>query len=297
MKISPFTPLHFGEANESDGLESRYVQVFAPTDQMLIEIIAEADDVAPDCALLDAHTGSRIGNVSWQTWQMNSDKKLFFATLRGLTVGHYKICINDYFKSSLNVTCDEFRVTDDTATLAKTTLIQYRFKDNKQREDVVSVIDYMPYFFDFRVPGGFKAAGWQFGVSNEQFTTQREDVVELFANDYTMKTFTLGGALGVPVWCAEMFNRLLCCSYVYFNGDRYTRNDTETPQINVLVDGLDSFVFTQLLRKAQVLDATIETANQIAIRRVMGNIEGVSFDTNRTTLSNNDEESNYVLIP
>ena len=290
MKISPFTPLHFGEANESDGLASRYVQVFAPTDQILIEIIAEADDVEPDCALLDAHTGSRIGNVSWQMWQMNSEKKLFFATLRGLTVGHYKI-------STLGMTCDEFRVTDDATTLAKTTLIQYRFKDNKQREDVVSVIDYMPYFFDFRVPGGFKASGWQFGVSNEQFTTQREDVVELFANDYTMKTFTLGGALGVPVWCAEMFNRLLTCSYVYFNGDRYTRNDTETPQINVLVDGLDSFVFTQLLRKAQVLDATIETANQIAIRRVMGTTDGVAFDTNRTTHNNADEENNYVLIP
>ena len=297
MIISPFTPLHFGEANASDGLSSRYVQVFAPTDQILIEVIGVVDDVSPDCALLDAHTGNRIGNVSWQTWEMNSEKKLFFATLQGLTVGHYKIRIYDYFKSSLNVTCDEFRVTDDAATLAKTTLIQYRFKDNKQREDVVSIIDYMPYFFDFRVPGGFKDSGWQFGVSNEQFTTQREDVVELFANDYTMKTFTLGGALGVPVWCAEMFNRLLTCSYVYFNGDRYTRNDTETPQINVLVDGMDSFVFTQLLRKAQVLDATIETANQIAIRRVMGNLEGVAFDTNRTTLSNNDEENNYILIP
>lgn len=297
MKISPFTPLHFGEANESDGLESRYVQVFAPTDQILIEIIAEADDVAPDCALLDAHTGNRIGNVSWQTWQMNSEKKLFFATLRGLTVGHYKIRIYDYFKSSLNVTCDEFRVTDDAVTLAKTTLIQYRFKDNKQREDVVSIIDYMPYFFDFRVPGGFKASGWQFGVSNEQFTTQREDVVELFANDYTMKTFTLGGSLGVPVWCAEMLNRLLTCSYVYFNGDRYTRSDTEVPQINVLVDGLDSFVFTQVLRKIQFVDQEIEELNQISIRRVIGTDSGTAYDVNRTTLNNEDIAGNYVLLP
>lgn len=297
MKISPFTPLYFGEANASDGLSSRYVQVFASTDQILIEIIAEADDVSPDCALLDAHTGSRIGNVSWQTWEMNSEKKLFFATLRGLTVGHYRIRIYDYFKSSLNVTSDEFRITDDATTLAKTTLIQYRFKDNKQREDVVSVIDYMPYFFDFRVPGGFKAGGWQFGVSNEQFTTQREDVVELFANDYTMKTFTLGGSLGVPVWCAEMLNRLLTCSYVYFNGDRYTRSDTETPQINVLVDGLDSFVFTQVLRKIQFVDQEIEELNQISIRRVIGTDSGTAYDVNRTTLNNEDIAGNYVLLP
>ena len=29
MKISPFVPLHFPEANESDGLPSRYIQIFA----------------------------------------------------------------------------------------------------------------------------------------------------------------------------------------------------------------------------------------------------------------------------
>ena len=159
-------------------------------------------------------------------------------------------------------------MTDDASLLERTTLIQYRYKDNKQRDDVVSLIDHVIYFFDFRVPGGFKDGGWQFGVSNEQFTTQREDVVELFANEYTMKTFTMGNALGVPVWFAEHLNRLLTCSYVYFNGDRYTRSDTETPQVQSLVDGLDSFVFTQLLRKAQVLDAKMESVNQTVLRRI-----------------------------
>ena len=134
-------------------------------------------------------------------------------------------------------------------------------------------------------------------MSNEQFTTQREDLVELFANDYTSKTFTMGNSIGVPVWYGEMLNRLLCCSYVYFNGDRYVRNDTEVPNINVLVEGLDSFVFTQILRKAQVIDPTIEELNQISIRRVIGNDNDTPFDTNRTTLSNLDEEDNYVLLP
>lgn len=297
MKISPFTPLHFGEANASDGLSSRYVQVFAPTDQIMIQVIADAEDWTPDATIRDAHTGASVGSISWQTWEMNESKKLFFATLCGLSVGHYTIRIYDYYRQSLEVVSDEFRITDDAITLAKTTLIQYRFKDNKQREDVVSVIDLMPYFFDFRVPGGFKDSGWQFGVSNEQFTTQREDLIELFANDYTTKTFTLGNAIGVPVWYGEMLNRLLTCSYVYFNGDRYVRNETEVPNINVLVEGLDSFVFTQILRKAQVIDPTIEELNQISIRRVVGNDNGTPFDTNRTTLNNLDEEDNYVLIP
>lgn len=261
MKISPFTPLHFREANESDGLPSRYIQTWAPTDQILIQVIADVGDTAPAATLNNAHTGASLGPIEFLEWQMNTEKVIFFAVLTGMSVGHYTVTIE-------GKTSDEFRVTDDAELLARTTLIQYRFKDNKSREDVVAIIDHMVYFFDFRVPGGFKAGGWQFGVSNEQFTTQREDVVELFANDYTMKTFTMGNALGVPPWYAEHFNRLLTCSYVYFNGDRYTRSDTETPQIQVLMDGLDSFVFTQVLRKAQVLDAKIEAMNQAIIRRI-----------------------------
>lgn len=290
MKISPFTPLHFSEANRSDGMPSRFIQLWAPTDQILVEVIASAGDTAPSASLNDAHTDSVIGSIEWNEWKMNAEKVVFFTVLTGLSVGHYRLTVG-------SLTSEEFRVTDDANLLSRTTLVQYRFKDNRQREDVVSVIDFMPYFFDFRVPGGFKDSGWQFGVSNEQFTTQREDLVELFANDYTSKTFTMGNSIGVPVWYGEMLNRLLCCSYVYFNGDRYVRNDTEVPNINVLVEGLDSFVFTQILRKAQVIDPTIEELNQISIRRVIGNDNETPFDTNRTTLSNSDEEDNYVLLP
>ena len=173
-----------------------------------------------------------------------------------------------YWVAMVTRRSDEFRITDDAIALGRTTLIQYRFNDNRQRDDVVSIIDHMVYFFDFRVPGGFKDSGWAFGVSNEQFSTQRNDLVELYASDYLTKTFTLGSSFGVPVWYGEMLNRLLTCSYVYFNGERYVRNDTEVPSINVLVDGLDSFVFTQVLRKAQVIDPTIEALNQAVMRRI-----------------------------
>lgn len=261
MKISPFTPLHFSEANRSDGMPSRFIQLWAPTDQILVEVIASAGDTAPSASLNDAHTGSVIGSIEWNEWKMNAEKVVFFTVLTGMSVGHYRLTVG-------SLTSEEFRVTDDANLLSRTTLVQYRFKDNRQREDVVSVIDHMVYFFDFRVPGGFKDNGWQFGVSNEQFTTQREDIVELFAHDYTMKTFTMGNAIGVPVWYAEMLNRLLTCSYVYFNGDRYARSDSEAPQIQTLVDGLDSFVFTQMLRKAQVIDPKIEAQNQAVIRRI-----------------------------
>lgn len=261
MKISPFTPLHFGIEPESDGLPSRYVQLFASTDQIMVQVFASGDEILSDATLKDAHGSDVIGTIGWNEWEMNEDKSCFFLTLQGLSPGHYILNVG-------GIDSDEFIITDDAQLLARTTLIQYRFKDNRQRDDVVSVIHYVPFFFDWRVPGGFKDSGWQFGVSNEQFVTQREDVVELFAMDYVTKAFTMGGPEGVPVWYGELLNRLLTCSYVYFDGVRYTRNESEAPSMSTLVDGLDSFVFTQSLRRAVTLDPEIEELNQTVLRRV-----------------------------
>lgn len=276
MKISPFTPLFFDEASPSDGLPSRWVQVWSPSDEIMIQVFASPGEAVPAAAIISAHSGATVSAITWQSWEMNADKVMYFFIIKGLTPGHYRVTIGGHVS-------EEFIVTVDESLLSRTSLIQYRFKDNRQREDVVSVIDHMPYFFDFRVPGGFKDSGWQFGVSNEQFVTQREDVVELFAMDYTMKTLTVGGPEGVPVWYGEMLNRLLTCSYVYVERVRYSRNDSEAPSMSTLVEGLDSFVFTQVLRKAVLLDPEIEELNQVALRRV-DNTDYRSTDENTNRL-------------
>lgn len=271
MKISPFTPLNFGGRNGSDGIESRYVQTWAVTDEIMVQVFGASGESAPSGALMNAATGAVVGAIDWQSWQMNSGKTVYFHTWRGLSPGCYRVAVGD-------VQSDLFIVTDDAARLAHTSLIQYRFKDNKQRDDVVSVIDRIPYFFDWRVPGGFKASGWRFGVGNEQFTTQREDVVELYAYDYTVNTFTMGGHLGVPVWYGEMLNRLLTCSFVYIDGVRYMRSETEVPEMNTIVDGLDSFVFSQPLRRSNTADEVTERLNQLCIRRVDADYNRVDYE-------------------
>lgn len=263
MKISPFTPLCF-EPYVSDGLPSRYVQLWSQTDHILVQVLADSEDGEPDAELVNAVTGATVDTISWQSWQMNTDKVLYFCELSGLSVGYYKLVIEE-------TESDVFRVTDDTALLARTSLLQYRFKDNKQRDDVVSVIDGVPHFFDFRVPGGFKDSGWGFGVTNEQFATQHADLVELYARDYITKTFSLGGPEGVPVWYGALLNRLLTCSFVYIDGERYTRNESETPSMQTLVDGVDSFVFTQVLRRVSGdMEEAANQGNHVMLRRVSG---------------------------
>lgn len=264
MTISPFTPLRFDDGTRSDGMPSRYLQVFAPTDRIMLQVFQDvgSGESTPVGKIYDAHSGTEVGTIDWGFWLIdNNTKKLFFNVISGLSIGHYYITIDD-------IACDEFRVTDDTLVLDKTTLIQYSFKDNRQRDDVIAILNNVHYFFDWRVPGGFKDSGWAFGVDNEQFATQRQDLVELYAREYTIKTFTMGLSRGVPVWYGELLNRVLTCPYVYFDGVRYMRNESEVPSMNTLLEGLDSFVFTQAVRQSALADKSIEEANQVAIRRV-----------------------------
>lgn len=263
MIISPFTPIFF-EDFKSDGIESRYTQIFASTDQILFECLCTADETVNFVIVGEDDYGHEINNqINFSQWNIGNGSVLWFAVITGLSNGTYQI---------FNIDSEEyshyFRVTNSPAELVNTTLIQYSTKDNKQRQDAVFLIAGMRYFFDFRVPGGFKDSGWTFAVENEQFITPEADPIELFALESTQKRFTMGGQDGVPVHFAEMLNRLLTCSYVYFDGVRYSRKDSSVPEMNVQIEGLDSFVFTQLVQKVNNLNPTIETSNHLIMRRV-----------------------------
>lgn len=264
MIISPFTPLFF-EDFKSDGIESRYVQTFAVTDQILLECLCAPGETFYDFVVSgmtdDGH--SQYSQLTHNSWTLANGSVLWFTVLSGLAPGVYQV-----INPTKGMTSHYFRVTADSDELAKTTLIQYSMKDNAQRQDAVFLIDGMRYFFDFRVPGGFKDSGWTFAVENEQFITPEADPVELFALESTQKKFTMGGQEGVPVYFAEMLNRLLTCSYVYFDGVRYARKDSAVPEMNVQIEGLDSFVFTQLLQKVNNLNPVIESSNHLIMRRI-----------------------------
>lgn len=264
MIISPFTPLFF-EDFKSDGIESRYIQVFATTDQILLECLCAPGETFFDFVVSGMTDDGQTQNsqLSHNSWTLADGSVLWFTVISGLAPGIYQVCC-----PALGLTSHYFRVTKDPAELANTTLIQYAMKDNKQRQDSVFIIDGMRYFFDFRVPGGFKDSGWTFAVENEQFITPEADPVELFALESTQKKFTMGGQEGVPVYFAEMLNRLLTCSYVYFDGVRYARKDSAVPEMNVQIEGLDSFVFTQVLQKVNNLNPIIENSNHIIMRRI-----------------------------
>lgn len=256
IKVSPFTPLFFVD-RKADGIDCEYVQTFASTDRILVQLIVTGGTQVHG-VLTDVESGAQR-YVGFNSWRMNSSVEIYFTEIRP-EPGYYTLNIQ-----GVGV-CEMFRVTDDSRVLANTTLIQYSNRSNRQRSDVAFFIDGMQYFFGFRVPGGFKDSNWSFGVESEQFTTQYGDIAQLFGLESTIKDFTLGGSSGVPIWYGEMLNRILVCSHVYFDGEKYTRKDTSVPEPTQQLEGVNSFVFTQQLQKSVNLDPEIEESNHLIMR-------------------------------
>lgn len=262
MILSPFSPIFFQPRKGRNGIPSYYVQTFAPTDKIQLQLIGVSGDTPPTTKVFNYCTGSELYTIEWSSWDMNGTDLLYFSTIHGLSNGYYYIVMEGVGIS------EPFKVTDYEPELNQTTLIQYAMKDNRQRDDAVFLVDNMPTFFDFRVPGGFKDGGWQFGVENEQFVTDDANIVELFGMESVAKTFTMGEGDGVPIWFGELLNRLLTCTYVYFDGVRYARKEGNVPEVSAQDELLNSFIITQVVQKVTLLDPVIEAANHVAIRRV-----------------------------
>lgn len=276
MIVSPFTPLFFIN-RKADGIDSEYIQTFATTDQILLQLIGGRNDTVV-AQIISEPDGAVLHQIQFNQWDINDTVTLRFTTI-SLSTGYYSVNIMGVGRSEV------FRVTDDPLILNKTTLIQYSMRNNRQRQDAVFFIDGMQYFFDFRVPGGFKDSNWTFNVESEQFATQYADISQLFGLESTQKRFTLGGSMGVPVWFGEMLNRILICSHVYFDGIKYSRKEANVPELTVQLEGVNSFVFNQTLQQSTNLDPVIEQRNHAAMRRVDDtNYRATSSTINRLIL-------------
>lgn len=258
MILSPFTPLFFPSA-KADGIESPYIQTFASTDQILIQLIGEKN--WDGVATVNGINSSYSFQIQFNTWDITDTTRLRFAAL-SLSPGFYSVSIDGIGSSAV------FRVTDDMQLLDNTTLIQYSNKDNRSRHDVIPWIDGMQHFFDFRVPGGFKDSNWTFGVECEQFVTDDSDIIQLYGMESTQMKFTLGTSEGCPVWFAELLNRILTCDYVYFDGVRFARKESSVPESSTVMEGINSFVFTQNLQKVTNIDPVLTFEHQAIIRRI-----------------------------
>ena len=234
IKISPFSPLFFTPSSDKYGVESRHIQLFAPEDEIVLQVLSDGGESVS--GILKNIISGAISEIKFTRLEMSSTVMVYTATVSQLSTGYYSIAVND-------IESDIFHVTDDQAKLECTSLIKYTSSTNRLRSDVVFVNGSEQYEFMFRVPGGFKDNDWAFQVNNEQFETSEGNIVELFAVESTAKTFTMGDSYGCPIWFGEHLNRILCCTHVHINGVRYVRKGNSTPEVTQELPGQKSYIF------------------------------------------------------
>lgn len=233
IKISPFSPLFFYPSTDEYGVDSRYLQVFAPSDKIVIQVLAdEGESVTGKLNNVVKGTSS---DLSFTKYTMSSGLLVYTAIITNKSEGYYSVNING---NESNI----FHITGYVGALSATSLISYTSNTNKHRKDVVFVTD-TQYEFQFRVPGGFKDGDWAFEVNNEQFDAGDGNIIELYAIESTQKTFTMGNAMGCPIWFGELLNRLLCATHVHINGVRYIRKGNSAPEVTQEIPSLKSYIF------------------------------------------------------
>lgn len=93
IKISPFTPLFFNPSSDKFGADSKYVQLFSPSDKIFIQVLTTTE-YKMEGYLIDRVHGSKQA-IEFQSFSLKDDTIIFNSTLTGLLPGYYSVTIGD----------------------------------------------------------------------------------------------------------------------------------------------------------------------------------------------------------
>lgn len=241
VKIGDVCPLFFSPLEYAFGVSSDYLQKFHVSDSIHVQVFStDGDTVAGTLNNLSAGSSSAL---TFSSYVHNDKVTMFYITLTGLAEAVYSVTINGHES-------EPFHVCASDELLERTSLISYSHKDNNSPFDNIFWIGEEQQIFQFRLEAGFKPAGFAPMVSNEQYRTQFQEIVEMFAIPYERYSLTIGDAIGLPYWLIRHINRILCLSHFAVNGTRFVRSESSVPEITQVMEDVQLFTATLLLEPA-----------------------------------------------
>lgn len=265
ITFSPFNPIYFGDNGVKDDAMSCYVHIFSTDDHILTQIFHDADIIPPFLELIDCNTEEPIMQLNWSTYSINQREAVSFYELRGLDAGEYRLKIGSILSNPIHV-------TDSEDELKETVLIQYSMLTNLTRKDIYPILNGLPRYFEIRLCGGFKDEGWSFSVENEQYVSDKADVVELHSVEATDKILTIGNSIGEPSWIGKKIGVILVCDLLFINGHRFSKSDDSAIEI-IEGDTMGvKFVYAVTLRQARYENPTFERRVRATLRRVLSHL-------------------------
>lgn len=102
-------------------------------------------------------------------------------------------------------------------------LIQYCCRENKF-DCLFNTINGAEFFY-LRIQGGIKTQGYSFKSDDVEFIDQDRKVTLIDSIPYTIRKYTLGGSIGMPVWLADKLNRIFSCDDIKINGIKVVKGN------------------------------------------------------------------------
>ena len=104
-----------------------------------------------------------------------------------------------------------------------TMLIEYSCDDNKF-DCVFKTTDYM-YRFYLRIDGGTKSGDISYNADDVFYSSADRTIYLIDSIPYTVRKYTFGDSLGLPVWLADKINRVLACDSIMIDNIVVVKND------------------------------------------------------------------------
>lgn len=238
VSIGDICPLFFDVLKYKYSNEGCFRQLFSVTDKIILQIFSDEAGDSVSVTLKNKLNGTSDA-VPMEEYRVNEMVTMHYAELSP-EEGVYSVTVNG--KES-----EDFEVCEEEGD---NVLIEYSHKDNNSAFDNVFWIGEERQTFRFRVKGGFKPETVEMHVDNEQFTNQKQEIVELYAMPYKTMDFVVGDNNGVPYYVAELINKILCLSNVSINGTLYVREGDSVPEKLETIGKKQQFIYKVTLRQS-----------------------------------------------
>lgn len=245
MKISSVCPILF---NSSFSFEKEvdYIQRFHVADPSIIVQSVTSPGLTVGLQLNNLIT-NKAETKEPLSYAINENNTLYEFDLGQLPIGVYKIIIS---LGQERLESLPFSVCNSPDLLRETSLIEYSNANNATGFGAIFDLDGVKRSFALRVEAGFKSDAIKFNIENEQYRNQRQEIIETYAIPYSVKTFTIGDSLGVPVRVAELINNALCLSEFKIDGIPHRRSGNSAPEMKVISERFPQYNFSIDLEEA-----------------------------------------------
>jgi hypothetical protein len=234
-------PLFFNPIKDTFGVDSGYIQRWHTSDKIVIQVFQDTDDSQTiEANLINIATGEQQTLTLSTYTPSGSSIVMSYATITGLDDGIYQLSLE-------GILSEPFIVCSSDDLLDETMLIEYTNKDNDSIFNNIFYFNNQQVTFQFRVEAGFKPSGFLPHIENEQFRTQKQNIVELYAVPNNSYSLSVGNAGGVPYCYADLINKIFCLSDVYINGVAYVRSESNIPEMTQVSDDLQMFYLSLVL--------------------------------------------------